>query len=87
MTVKIKLFAKAKEIAGQEIVELTLPEKASVGDLRTALCEQFPIMASLVPHLLIAVNNEYADDSFKLNHEITANESPQIACFPPVSGG
>jgi len=81
MKLDVKLFARAKQIAGSDSVCLELPESARVADIRTALAERFPEMASLVPSLLMAVGTDYADDSMPLD------DASEVACFPPVSGG
>ncbi len=81
MKVEVKLFARARDVAGAETVSVEVPDSAKVADLRAALALKFPEMESLVPSLLVAVGNEYADD------ETTLDASKEIACFPPVSGG
>lgn len=81
MKVDVKLFARARDVAGAETVSVELSDSATVVDLRAALVLKFPEMESLVPNLLVAVGNEYADD------ETTLDASKEIACFPPVSGG
>lgn len=81
MKLDVKLFARAKEIAGSDSVCVELPESARVADVRMALAERFPEMASLVPNLLMAVGTDYADDSMLLGN------ASEVACFPPVSGG
>ena len=81
MKVDVKLFAQARDVAGADTVSVSLPESAKVADLRTALAEQFPEMKALIPNLLVAVGSEYADDN------TTLNDSQEVACFPPVSGG
>ena len=81
MKVDVKLFARARDVAGAETVSVEVPDSANVVDLRAALVLKFPEMESLVPSLLVAVGNEYADD------ETTLDASKEIACFPPVSGG
>ena len=81
MKVEVKLFARARDVAGAETVSVDVPDSATVADLRTALALKFPEMESLTPNLLVAVGNEYADD------QTTLDASKEIACFPPVSGG
>ncbi len=81
MKVTVKLFARAKDLAGKETVEVDVPDSACVADLRSALVETVPAMAPLVSSLLIAIGNDYADDATPL----TADSN--LACFPPVSGG
>jgi len=81
MKLDVKLFARARQLAGRESVEIHLSSPASVGDLRQALAAQFPEMAFLVPNLQFAVGNDYADDSKMIESNM------EVACFPPVSGG
>ncbi len=81
MKIKVHLFAAAKDAAGQSPVELSVADEATVADLRSALVESVPSLAALQPSLLVAVNNEYAANDFRLHTE------DEVACFPPVSGG
>jgi molybdopterin synthase catalytic subunit/molybdopterin synthase sulfur carrier subunit len=81
LTVQVQLFAVARQLAGRETVAVLLPEPATVGQLRRALGEQFPALASVLPHVMFAVNAEYADD------QAVIPPGAQVACIPPVSGG
>jgi molybdopterin converting factor small subunit len=81
MKVEVKLFARARDLAGAGRVEIELPEAGRVADLRTALADRYPELSPLVPNLLIAVGSDYADDSLPLA------QHSDVACFPPVSGG
>ena len=78
---RIKLFARARDLVGAETIVVRLPPEAVVADLRRALCETCPSLKSLAGGLLVAVNAKYAGDATPL-----AADS-DIACFPPVSGG
>jgi len=79
--VEVKLFAVARQVAEHDKVEICLPEGATVGRLRRELGYQIPALVSLLPHMMIAVDAEYADD----DRPLRAGE--EIACIPPVSGG
>ncbi|MCH7727059.1 MAG: molybdopterin converting factor subunit 1 [Planctomycetes bacterium] len=81
MIVRVKLFAVAKDLIGNESLEVELPEFATVSQLRTALESQFPQLSTIISHLMIAVDAEYANDQTVLT------ENSEIACIPPVSGG
>ena len=80
-TLAVKLFAKARDLAGSPVVELPWSEGVTVAALKQRLIEQYPDLKPLVPRLLVAVNNNYAGDDCVLN------TSDEVACFPPVSGG
>ncbi len=78
---KILFFATLKDRAGLRQSEIDLPPGITVGDLKSIISDQFPPLATLLPHALIAVNREYAQD------ERVIPERAEIAFFPPVSGG
>jgi molybdopterin converting factor subunit 1 len=81
MKQEVQLFARARDLAGASCVELDLPEDACVADLRKELSERFPLLAPMLPNLLVAVNTNYANDDAVLS------PGCEVACFPPVSGG
>ena len=82
MELKVRLFARAKDLAGDDSVVVRLAGDApNVCDLKRALSEQFPKLAAIVPHLHVAIGTDYAKDSTPLG---TADS---VSCFPPVSGG
>jgi sulfur-carrier protein len=82
MILEVKLFARAKDLAGEDSIQVQLEaEQPTVHDLKIAMAEQSPTLAPLVPHLLVAIGTDYAEDSTVLD------PSHSIACFPPVSGG
>jgi molybdopterin converting factor subunit 1 len=81
MRVRVKLFAVAKQKAGQDEIEVELPAAATVALLRAAMVEQFPALADVIRHVRFAVDNEYAGDDLPLE------PSAEIAVIPPVSGG
>jgi molybdopterin synthase sulfur carrier subunit len=79
--VTVQLFARARDLAGTERVELEFPALSSVADLKQSLAARFPAVAPLIPMLLVALGTEYADDKTLLKPDV------EVACFPPVSGG
>ena len=81
MKLVVQLFARARDLAGREHVEMELAEPVSVKDVRSALADQVPQLLPLAQGLLIAVGTDYADDAVTLDADDT------VACFPPVSGG
>ncbi|MBC7852154.1 MAG: MoaD/ThiS family protein [Pirellulaceae bacterium] len=81
MTLRIKLFAIARQRLVRDHVEVTLKDTATVADLRRALAEQFPALADVLPHIRIAINSSYAADSAMIP------AGAEVALIPPVSGG
>ena len=78
---RVLLFARARDLAGTDMLEVDIPANATVGDLRRNLRERCPRLGNLLERSAIAVNNEYAQDAMPL----PANA--EVALLPPVSGG
>ena len=81
MDIRVRLFAGARDLAGQEYVELALASVSTVADLRQALQTEIPALSTLMPHALFAIDADYATD------ETVIPADAEIACIPPVSGG
>jgi molybdopterin converting factor subunit 1 len=82
MIVRVKLFAVARQRAGQDHVEVEVPAAAAtVADLRVAIAKRCPALTDVLPHVKVAVNNEYAADRTPLPADA------EVALIPPVSGG
>jgi molybdopterin converting factor subunit 1 len=78
---KVLFFATLKDLAGERMIILEVPDRLIVGELRTLLAERFPALAPSLTHAFIAVNREYATDDENIP------PGAEIAVFPPVSGG
>lgn len=81
MNIRVRLFARARDLAGADSVMVTAPEGATVADLRRLLATTHPALTGLLARCAIAVNDEFADDTLTLPHEA------EVALLPPVSGG
>jgi len=81
VNVRVRLFAAARQAAGQETVEVVLPDGATVAALREQLAARVPPLSAMLPRMLIAINAQYATESTA----VPANSD--VACIPPVSGG
>lgn len=80
-TVRLKLFAGARQTAGCDELEIGLPAGATVGQLRAALVDRRPELAGLVRRAVFAVDRRFAVDSLVLP------PAAEVALIPPVSGG
>ena len=76
---KIIAFGITKELLGGRVASIEIKGQ-TVGALRTELNERYPQLLNL-RSLLIAVNNDYADE------DVLLSPSDEIALIPPVSGG
>lgn len=78
---RVRLFASHREAAGKASAEVDLADGATVADLRRALAQALPALASVELPGVFAVNGSFAPDSARIR------PGDDVALFPPVSGG
>ena len=78
MNVTVRVFAGFAEALGANAAVVTLPDAATVADLRAAVARLAP---SMPPRPLIAVNAQYASDDTPIS------ALDELAVIPPVAGG
>ncbi len=81
ISVRVRLFAIQRELAGTREVTLDLAEGADIEAAWTALALRYPVLAPGRPALRFARNGEYADPGTPLV------DGDEVAMIPPVSGG
>ena len=81
MRVRVHLFARYREVAGREQVDLELPEGGTVESAWSAVVERHPALAQYRPFTLFAVGHDYVEDDHRLK------PGDELCLFPPVSGG
>jgi molybdopterin converting factor subunit 1 len=81
MTLTVRLFARARDLARADSLRVDLPDSATAGDLRRRLAVLCPALAGLIGRCALAVNEEFADD------DLTLPLHAEVALLPPVSGG
>ncbi len=83
MTFTVRLYASLRDRAGQNSINVELPEGELVtaADLHTAVSTQYPHLQLGLHTAITAVNQEFAAP------ETHITPSDEIALFPPVSGG
>ncbi|MGE0376142.1 MAG: MoaD/ThiS family protein [Planctomycetaceae bacterium] len=81
MNIAVRLFARARDLAGTDRLAIELSEPADVRQLKQQLGAQCPRLRPILPQLLVAVGTEYATNDTPLDGDA------DVACFPPVSGG
>ena len=81
MEVRLKCFAWAREVTGEEEIALEIPDGGTVADLRERLAERFPVFAGRMESIAVSVNQEFAGDSLSLS------PGDEVALIPPISGG
>jgi molybdopterin converting factor subunit 1 len=81
MMLRVRLFARARDLAHADVINLDLPPGATVADLREHLAARWPALAPLLARSAFALDNEFARDDARLH------EHAEVALVPPVSGG
>jgi sulfur-carrier protein len=81
MKVVVRLFARARDLVGKNVIPIELTSGATVGDLRRQLGTEHPALKPLLEKSALALNDEFADDSSMIPLDA------EIALLPPVSGG
>ncbi len=80
-TLRVRLFASLREVAGSSEVELELTGPASVERCWASLCERFPALTSWRGAVSPACNLQY------VSWDSTVSPGDELAFLPPVSGG
>lgn len=81
MKVAVRFFARYREAAGRDLVELELPEGGTVESAWEAVVSRFPILQPYRPFTLFALGTDYVSASHPLR------PGDEVCLFPPVSGG
>jgi MoaE-MoaD fusion protein len=79
--VGVRLFARYRETAGRERLDVDLPEGGTVEEAWSAVIARHPELSPYRPYTLFAVGQEYVEPEHPLR---TGDE---LCLFPPVSGG
>ncbi|HEV8375628.1 MAG TPA: MoaD/ThiS family protein [Candidatus Polarisedimenticolia bacterium] len=81
MKVRVLLFARLRELARSDALELELPEGSTAGSVWLRLQEQVEALRAYRRPPLMAIDQAYVSpDSVLAGGE-------EVAFFPPVSGG
>jgi molybdopterin synthase catalytic subunit/molybdopterin converting factor small subunit len=81
MKVGVRFFARYREAAGRDHVELDLPEGGTVEAAWEAVASRFPVLEPYRPFTLFALGTDYVLPTHPLR------PGDEVCLFPPVSGG
>jgi molybdopterin synthase catalytic subunit len=81
ITLKVRMFAMIRDLAGSGNLTLTAAEGCTVDSLCADIMSRYPGLQMWRPHIRFAVNNEYVTGSHVLR------DADEVAVIPPVSGG
>lgn len=84
ITVRLLLFAKARELAGASEASLQVPVVfRDVEELKEVIFSTFPKLQVLQHSAVVAVNEVYVE----AGAEVTLRPGDEVAFIPPISGG
>src|SRR5262245_19014850 len=81
MRVDVRLFARYREAAGRDRIEIELPSGGTVEAAWGAVVSRHPELVPYRPFTLFAVGHEYVSSEHRLS------PGDELCLFPPVSGG
>jgi sulfur-carrier protein len=81
MKVQVRLFARYRELAGTNALQLEVPDKSTALDVFDRVAERFPDMQPMRASTLMAIEAEY------VRPETELNDGEELVLMPPVSGG
>lgn len=79
--IKVQMFARAKDIAGADEVEIAVGDPIQAHAVFAELARSVPGLAPMMPSCRLAVDNRYVTD------QSIIDDDSVIALIPPVSGG
>jgi molybdopterin synthase sulfur carrier subunit len=81
ISIRVKLFAAAKDLAGMAETTLSLQDDAEASSVLDHFLKVNSRFEGWKDHLRVAVNSEYVD----VHHPL--HDGDEVAIIPPVSGG
>jgi molybdopterin synthase catalytic subunit len=81
MKVEVRLFARYREAAGRDRIELEIAEGGTVEAAWQAVSHRYPALVPYRPYTLFALRDDYVPADHRLG------EGDELCLFPPVSGG
>jgi len=79
--VRVRLFARLRDLAGAGELVRDLPEQATVQTVWNALTTEMPSLREYERTMSVAVNAEYS------RMAAAVHDGDEVAFLPPVSGG
>ena len=81
MRVRVKLFARLRDIAGTDELTRDVAPGATIGALWKQLAREFPDLGQYERSISSALNADYA------RMDAAVQDGDEVAFLPPVSGG
>ncbi len=81
MTVRVRMFAGLRHLVDDQELEVPLPAGATVGVLKDALVERYPVLDGFLSTLVFAIDEEVQPP------ERVLRDGELVEVIPPIAGG
>lgn len=81
MSLRVRLFARMRDLAGADELLVEVPPGCTAEQLRRHVGARCPALVPLLGRCALACNNDFADPEHVLQ------PGDEVALLPPVSGG
>jgi molybdopterin converting factor small subunit len=81
MKINVKLFYQLKQRAGTSSLEVDMPDKATIKDLRTWLEREYPSLRTHLDNVMVLMNKKIVLDEDELF------DQAEVSFMTPVGGG
>jgi molybdopterin converting factor small subunit len=81
MKVHVQFFSRLRDLAGQSMTELDIPDGAKVADILELLYSRTPGLRDWDKSILVAAGVEF------VGRDYVAEPGDEISIMPPVQGG